>query len=132
MNMNVACPEGYEPDAAILAKAQSLAKENAAKLIITRKPIEAVKGADVLYTDVWVSMGEDAEREKRMKAFQGYQISSTLLKAANRDAVVMHCLPAHRGLEITDDVIEGEQSIVWQQGANKLYGAAGVLEFCLK
>jgi ornithine carbamoyltransferase len=77
-------------------------------------------------------MGEDAEREKRMKAFQGYQISSTLLKAANRDAVVMHCLPAHRGLEITDDVIEGEQSIVWQQGANKLYGAAGVLEFCLK
>jgi len=132
MNMNVACPAGYEPDAAILARAQSLAKENGAKLIITRKPVEAVKGADVLYTDVWVSMGEDAEREKKMKAFQGYQINSTLLKAANRDAVVMHCLPAHRGLEITDDVIEGEQSIVWQQGANKLYGAASVLEFCLK
>jgi ornithine carbamoyltransferase len=132
MNMNVACPEGYDPDAAILAKAQSLAKENGAKLIITRKPIEAVKDADVLYTDVWVSMGEDAEREKRMKAFQGYQINSALLKAANRDAVVMHCLPAHRGLEITDDVIEGEQSIVWQQGANKLYSAASVLEFSLK
>lgn len=132
MNMNVACPEGYEPDAAILARAQSLAKENGAKLIITRKPVEAAKDADVLYTDVWVSMGEDAEREKKMKAFQGYQINSTLLKAANRDAVVMHCLPAHRGLEITDDVIEGEQSIVWQQGANKLYGAASVLEFCLK
>jgi ornithine carbamoyltransferase len=132
MNMNVACPEGYDPDAAILAKAQNLAKENGAKLAVTTKPTEAVKGADVLYTDVWVSMGEDAEREKRMKAFQGYQINSTLLKAANRDAVVMHCLPAHRGLEITDDVIEGEQSIVWQQGANKLYGAASVLEFCLK
>jgi ornithine carbamoyltransferase len=130
MNMNVACPEGYDPDAAILAKAQSLAKENGAKLAVTRKTSEAVKDADVLYTDVWVSMGEDAEREKRMRAFQGYQINSTLLRTANRDAVVMHCLPAHRGLEITDDVIEGEQSIVWQQGANKLYSAASVLEFC--
>jgi len=132
MNLNVACPEGYDPDSAILAKAQSLAKETGAKLTITRKPTEAVKGADVLYTDVWVSMGEDAERDKRMKAFQGYQINSALLKAANPGAVVMHCLPAHRGLEITDDVIEGEQSIVWQQGANKLYSAASVLEYCLK
>jgi len=132
MNMNVACPEGYDPDAAILVKAQSLAKENDAKLAITRRPTEAVKGADVLYTDVWVSIGEDAEREKRMKAFQGYQINSALLKAANPDAVIMHCLPAHRGLEITDDVIEGTQSIVWQQGANKLYSAASVLELCLK
>jgi len=132
MNMNVACPEGYDPDAAILAKAQSLAKDTGAKLTVTRKPTEAASGADVLYTDVWVSMGEDAEREKRMKAFQGYQINSTLIKAANSGAVVMHCLPAHRGLEITDDAIEGKQSIVWQQGANKLYGAAGVLEFCLK
>jgi len=132
MNMNVACPEGYDPDAAILAKAQSLAKETGAKLTATRKPTEAVKGADVLYTDVWVSMGEDAERDKRMKAFQGYQINSALLKAANRGAIVMHCLPAHRGLEITDDVIEGAQSVVWQQGANKLYSAASVLELCLK
>ncbi len=132
MNLNVACPEGYDPDSAILAKAQSLAKETGAKLTITRKPTEAVKDADVLYTDVWVSMGEDAERDKRMKAFQGYQINSALLKAANPGAVVMHCLPAHRGLEITDDVIEGAQSIVWQQGANKLYSAASVLEYCLK
>lgn len=132
MHMNVACPKGYDPDAGILAKAQSLAKENDAKLTITTKPTEAVNGADVLYTDVWVSMGQDAEQEARMKAFQGYQINSILLKAAKPDAVVMHCLPAHRGLEITDDVIEGKQSIVWQQGANKLYGAASVLEFCLK
>jgi len=132
MNMNVACPEGYDPDAAILAKAQSLAKDTGAKLTVIRKPTEAAKGADVLYTDVWVSMGEDAERDKRMKAFQGYQINSALLKAANPGAVVMHCLPAHRGLEITDDAIEGAQSIVWQQGANKLYSAASVLEYCLK
>ena len=132
MNMNVACPEGYEPDKTILGKAQDLARESNAKLTVTRKPSDAAKGADVLYTDVWVSMGEDAERDKRMKAFQGYQINSALLKTAKPDAVVMHCLPAHRGLEITDDVIEGEQSIVWQQGANKLYGAASVLELCLK
>jgi len=132
MNMNVACPQGYDPDAAILAKAQNLAKEDDTKLNIVRKPTEAVKGADVLYTDVWVSMGEDAEEKQRIKAFQGYQIDSNLLKASKSDAVVMHCLPAHRGLEITDEVIEGGQSIVWQQAANKLYSAASVLEYCLK
>jgi len=132
MNMNVACPEGYDPDKTILEKAQGLARESNAKLMVVRKPSDAAQGADVLYTDVWVSMGEDAERDRRMKAFQGYQINSALLKTAKPDAVVMHCLPAHRGLEITDDVIEGKQSIVWQQGANKLYSAASVLEFCLK
>jgi len=132
MNMNVACPEGYDPDKTILEKARDLARDSNAKLTVMRKPSDAAKGADVLYTDVWVSMGEDAERDKRIKAFQGYQINSALLKTANQGAVVMHCLPAHRGLEITDDVIEGKQSIVWQQGANKLYSAASVLELCLK
>jgi len=132
MNMNVACPEGYEPDKTILGKAQSLASDSNAKLAVMRKPSDAANGADVLYTDVWVSMGQDAERDKRMKAFQGYQINSTLVNTAKPGAVVMHCLPAHRGLEITDDVIEGAQSIVWQQGANKLYSAASVMEYCLK
>jgi ornithine carbamoyltransferase len=132
MNMNVGCPEGYDPDPSIFAKAQSIAKETGATLTVKRNPTEAVNGADVLYTDVWVSMGEDAEKEKRMKAFQGYQINSALVKAAKPEVVVMHCLPAHRGLEITDDVIEGKQSIVWQQSVNKLYSAAGVLDFCLK
>ena len=132
MNMNVACPEGYDPDKTLLDKAQKLASASNATLTVMRKPSDAAGGADVLYTDVWVSMGEDAERDKRMKAFQGYQINSALLKAAKPDAVVMHCLPAHRGLEITDDVIEGKQSIVWQQGANKLYSAASVLQLCLK
>ena len=132
MNMNVACPEGYEPDKTILGKAQSLASDSDTTLAVMRKPSDAAKGADVLYTDVWVSMGQDAERDKRMKAFQGYQINSTLVNTAKPGAVVMHCLPAHRGLEITDDVIEGAQSIVWQQGANKLYSAASVMEYCLK
>ncbi len=131
MNMSVACPKGYEPNKEILRKATEIAKTNGAKLSVVRKPNEAAKGSDVLYTDVWVSMGEEKERQKRMRVFKSYQINSKLLQVAARDAVVMHCLPAHRGLEITDDVIEGKQSIVWQQGENKLYGAAGILDFLL-
>ena len=83
----------------------------------------------MLYTDVWVSMGEEKERARRMRAFRGFQISSEILKLASKDAVVMHCLPAHRGLEITDDVIEGKQSVVWRQAENKLYGAAVALGY---
>jgi ornithine carbamoyltransferase len=132
MNMFVACPKGYEPNKEILQKASEISKASGAKLSIVRKPNEAAKGSDVLYTDVWVSMGEEKERQKRLRVFKGYQINSKLLQVAAKDAVVMHCLPAHRGLEITDDVIEGKQSIVWQQGGNKLYGAAAILDFLLK
>jgi ornithine carbamoyltransferase len=132
MNMSVACPKGYEPSKVILQKASEIAKASGAKLSVIRNPNEAAKGSDVLYTDVWVSMGEEKERQKRMRAFKGYQINSRLLQVAAQDAVVMHCLPAHRGLEITDDVIEGRQSIVWQQGENKLYGAASILDFLLR
>lgn len=108
------------------------AKITGSSLVVTNSPSEVVRDADVLYTDVWVSMGEEAEQEKRMKAFVGYQINSQLMKLAKGNAVVMHCLPAHRGLEITDDIIEGAQSIVWQQAGNKLPGAASVLEFFLR
>jgi ornithine carbamoyltransferase len=132
MNMAVACPRGYEPNKDILQKATEIGRGSGASLSVVRKPDEAVRDANVLYTDVWVSMGEEKERQKRMKAFRGYQINSKLLNAAAKDAAVMHCLPAHRGLEITDDVIEGRQSIVWQQGENKLYGAAAILDFLLK
>lgn len=131
MNVSVACPKGYEPDKGILQKANEIGRANGARSIIVRKPKEAVESADILYTDVWVSMGEEKERQKRMKAFRGYQLNAELLRAAAGDAVVMHCLPAHRGLEITDDVIEGKQSIVWGQGENKLYGAAAILDFLL-
>jgi ornithine carbamoyltransferase len=131
MNMSVACPKGYEPDKDILQKASEIGKVNSAKLSIVRKPKDAAEEADILYTDVWVSMGEEKERKKKMKAFRGYQINTGLLRAAKRDAIVMHCLPAHRGLEVTDDVIEGKQSVVWAQGENKLYGAAAILNFLL-
>jgi ornithine carbamoyltransferase len=132
MNMTVACPKVYNPDHTILEKAKKIAEKSRVELRIVQDPKEAAKGADILYTDVWVSMGEEKEAAKRMKAFKGYQINSDLLKIAAKDAVVMHCLPAHRGLEITDEVIEGKQSIAWVQGENKLYGATGILDFFLK
>jgi ornithine carbamoyltransferase len=132
MNMRVGCPEGYEPNPTILAGAEKIASSSGAILRVVHDPGDAAKDADVLYTDVWVSMGDEASKEKRMRDFVGYQINSDLVKLAKKNASVMHCLPAHRDLEITDDVIEGKQSIVWQQGENKLYGAAAVLEWLLK
>ena len=132
MRFRVACPEGYEPNQAILKQAEEICRSTGGETKILRKPSEAADGADVLYTDVWVSMGDESSKEKRMQDFNGYQINSDLLKLAKKDASVMHCLPAHRGLEITDEVIEGKQSIVWQQGENKLYGAAALLEWLLR
>jgi ornithine carbamoyltransferase len=129
MNMSVGCPESYRPDEKILKRALSLGKPSGAKIEVVPDPAEAAAGADVLYTDVWVSMGDETEKENRLKAFRGYQIDSTLLKVAKKDVSVMHCLPAHRGLEISEDVIEGPHSIVWRQGENKLYGAAAGLEW---
>lgn len=131
MSFSIACPEKYQPNASILKKAREKAESTGSEIEIVRKPLEAAESADFLYTDVWVSMGDEASKKERMEAFDGYQINAELLKAAKKNASVMHCLPAHRGLEITDDVIEGKQSIVWQQGENKLYGAAAVLEWLL-
>jgi ornithine carbamoyltransferase len=131
MTISIACPDGYEPNASIVKKAEGHSRTTRGKVEIVRKPSEAAEGADVLYTDVWVSMGDEASKEKRMHDFEGYQINSDLLKVAKKNASVMHCLPAHRGLEITDNVIEGKQSIVWKQGENKLYVAAAILEWIL-
>ena len=132
MSISVACPDGYKPNATVMREAEKMSRKTGGTVQIVQKPDEAAAGADVLYTDVWVSMGDEASKEKRMRDFQGYQINSDLVKVARKDVSVMHCLPAHRGLEITDDVIEGKKSIVWQQGENKLYGAAAVLEWLVK
>jgi len=131
VNMSVACPKGYHPDPDFLSDARRIAKETGSKFKISEDPKDVADGADILYTDVWVSMGEEEEKDVKLKAFQGYQINDELLKLANNDAFVMHCLPAHRGMEITDDVMEGPQSIVWQQGENKMHGAAGIMDFIL-
>ena len=129
MHMNVACPKGYAPDPEVLHKAETIAAHTGAQLAVLESPEEASVDAHILYTDVWVSMGEEEEEKTKLEIFQGYQINGELLKVAAKDAHVMHCLPAHRGQEITNDVIEGPQSIVWQQAENKMYGAAGILDY---
>jgi ornithine carbamoyltransferase len=129
MNVVVACPPGYLPNSDVVRRAEENARRSGSTVRVIDDPREAAVDADVLYTDVWVSMGEEKERSRRLRAFQGFQIDSEILRLASGDAIVMHCLPAHRGLEITDDVIEGKQSIVWRQAENKLYGAAVALEF---
>jgi ornithine carbamoyltransferase len=129
MSVVAACPSGYSPNPEVLRRAEENAKRSGSTVKVVDDPKEAAVDSDVLYTDVWVSMGDEKEKTRRLRAFRGFQINSETLKLASRDAIVMHCLPAHRGLEITDDVIEGKQSVVWKQGENKLYGAAAALDF---
>lgn len=127
LNISAACPMGYEPNSGILKKAKKLAANSGSNINVTNDPFKAVKNADVLYTDVWVSMGQEKDAVIKEKAFENFQINTNLLKGAKDDVVVMHCLPAHRGMEITDEVLEGEKSIVWRQAENKLHGARGIL-----
>ena len=115
--LRIATPKGYEPDSEIVA----LAEKSGAKILLTNDPREAADGVDVLNTDVWASMGHEAEQEERAKAFSGFQINGALLKLAAPEAVVMHCLPAHRDEEITDEVVEGKQSIIFNEAENRLH-----------
>lgn len=120
MNIRIATPKGFEPNAAIIAKAQALADDRT-QILITSDPEIATKGANILYTDVWASMGQEAQASDRMPIFQPYQINEHLLSLADPEAIVLHCLPAHRGEEITDDVIEGSHSRVWDQAENRMH-----------
>ncbi len=126
VDFSCATPRGYEPRQEIVARAMEVAKESGATIEILRRPEEAVQGADFIYTDVWVSMGQESEAEKRMRVFRSYQVNSELLAHAP-DARVMHCLPAKRGYEITDDVIDGDASIVWEQAENRLHVQKAIL-----
>lgn len=121
MNMVCASPEGYQPDPHVLKEAQEDAAMTGCTITVEPDLMKAAKGADVLYTDVWTSMGEEAEREERMKALGGYQINKWLLDVARPECIVLHCLPAHRGEEITDDVIEGPHSVVFDEAENRLH-----------
>lgn len=127
LHVVIASPQGYKPDPLIIAKAQADAKNNGGLIEVVDDPSEAVKGADVLYTDVWASMGQEAEAKERMQAFEGYQINSDSLKMANQSAIVLHCLPAHRGEEITEDVIEGSQSVVFDEAENRLHAQKAIM-----
>ncbi|MEM0475497.1 MAG: ornithine carbamoyltransferase [Candidatus Norongarragalinales archaeon] len=123
-----ACPNGdYEPKPVVWAAAKKQAKHGAASLSIERDPVRVVKDADVVITDTWVSMGQDAEKEKRLRELAPYQLNSALLKHAKKDAIVLHCLPAHRGQEITDDVIDGRQSVVFDEAENRLHAQNAVI-----
>ena len=128
VSLTIACPGGYEPTVEILDRARSLSKH---EVTIVRDPKKAVSGADAVYTDVWVSMGQEKEALQRKKKFRKYQLNKALLSHARADAIVLHCLPAHRGEEITDDVIDGRQSVVYDQAENRLHTQKALLEFLL-
>ena len=124
----LACPEGYDPDARILARGMKEAKEG---ITLYRDPLEAAQKADILYTDVWASMGQEAEQEERKKVFKYYQINKKVLKEAKKDVLVMHCLPAHRGEEIAADVIDGPHSVVIDEAENRLHVQKAIMEILL-
>ncbi|MEQ8153240.1 MAG: ornithine carbamoyltransferase [Smithellaceae bacterium] len=124
----LACPEGYDPDARILARGMKEAKEG---ITLYRDPLEAAQKADILYTDVWASMGQEAEQEERKKVFKYYQINKKVLKEARKDVLVMHCLPAHRGEEIAADVIDGPHSVVIDEAENRLHVQKAIMEILL-
>ncbi len=121
IDLTVATPAGYEPESSVVRSARGIATISGAKIELMQDPVQAVAGADVLYTDTWISMGQDDESDIRRAAFQGYRIDSDLLEHANREALVMHCLPAHRGEEITSEVMDGPQSAIWDEAENRLH-----------
>lgn len=127
IDISLACPKGYQPTDEMIAQAYKNAEKSGAKVVITESIEEAVKDADALYTDIWVSMGKEEESKKRFEDLKDYQINSDVLKLAKRDAIVMHCLPAHRGEEITDEVIEGPQSVVFDEAENRLHAQKAIM-----
>lgn len=131
MELVVSTPNGYEPDADILKMSEEVATEAGGKISLCPDPMEAANDADILYTDVWISMGQEEERAKREADFKGYQINGDILKQANKNALVMHCLPAHRGEEISAEVIDGEQSIVFEEAENRLHVQKAILQLLL-
>lgn len=127
LNLTVATPAGYEPDEAIVRLAFADARQSGTEIEILNDPVVAVKNADVVYTDVWASMGQEKEAEKKNKAFEGFQINRELIKLAKPDYLFMHCLPAHRGQEVTDEVIDSPNSVVFDQAENRLHVQKAIL-----
>jgi len=123
----LACPKGYEPDGAILQRA----RDQGAKIVVTQSVEDAVMGADAIYTDVWTSMGQEKEVQNRLRAFRSYQVNSQVVALAQKDAVVMHCLPAHRGEEISHEVLESPQCIAFDQAENRLHAQKAVMVWLL-
>ncbi|GGG84619.1 ornithine carbamoyltransferase [Paenibacillus radicis (ex Gao et al. 2016)] len=127
VNISVATPEGYEPDADMIQQSKEHAAETGATIHICRDPKEAVADADIIYSDVWASMGQEAEQKERELAFANYQVNEELMKYANKDYMFMHCLPAHRGEEVSEGVIDGKHSIIFDQAENRLHAQKAIM-----
>jgi ornithine carbamoyltransferase len=131
MHVRAATPPGFEPIPMVVQRAAEIARETGASVEVLNDPKAASEGAHVLYTDVWASMGQETEADERALVFPAYQLNQALVDAADDDVIVMHCLPAHRGLEITDEVIDGPRSVVWDQAENRLHSQKALLLFLL-
>ncbi|BBW97101.1 ornithine carbamoyltransferase [Geobacillus sp. FSL W8-0032] len=127
MDVAIACPPGYEPKAAYVEAARQIGEKTGAAVTVTHDPLEAVAGADAIYTDVWTSMGQESESAERLRVFQPYQVNEELVKAAKPDYLFLHCLPAHRGEEVTAGVIDGPNSFVFEQAGNRLHAQKAIL-----
>ncbi len=132
LDLSIATPEGYEPKKEVLEPSLVEAAKSGTKIEVTNDPHNAIKDADIVYTDVWISMGKEREYKKRLKAFRSFQVNLDLLKGAKSDYLIMHCLPAHRGEEITDEVVDSPQSIVFDQAENRLHVQKAILLLLLK
>lgn len=132
VNVTVACPHGFEPNLTAYREAVNIAKESSAKIEVVNNPVEGVKNADVVYTDVWASMGQETEVESRKKIFRPFQVNDELMSYAGKDAIFMHCLPAHRGDEVTDSVIDASYSVVFQEAENRLHVQKAIMYKLMK
>jgi ornithine carbamoyltransferase len=131
MHLRMATPPGFEPIPQVVNRAEEIARDTGGSVSVTNDPQAAAEGADVLYTDVWASMGQEAEHDERVLVFTAYRIDGRMVDRAADDAIVMHCLPAHRGEEITDEVIDGPRSVVWDQAENRLHTQKALLLWLL-
>jgi ornithine carbamoyltransferase len=132
LDISVACPEGFEPDAGVLASAKQAAEESGAHIAITRDPSEAAVGATAVYTDVWASMGQEAAAVEKYKHLSAYQVNEQLMSLCKEDAIFLHCLPAHRGEEVTEGVIDGKWSAVFDEAENRLHAQKAVMVLLMR
>jgi len=132
IHLTCAIPAAYRPLPEVVAQAKEFAEDSGGRITFTESPVEAATDAEALYTDVWVSMGDEAQQQEREQAFEGYQINAELLRAAQPGAFVLHDLPAHRGLEITDEIMDGPQAAIWDQAENRLHAQKAILEWLMR
>jgi ornithine carbamoyltransferase len=125
--LHIATPKGYECDPVVITDALLFCEQSGGKIVITNDPKEAVKGATVVTTDTWISMGQEEEKSQRIRAFEGYIVDEALMSLADKEAIFLHCLPAYRGVEVSEEVLEGEQSLIFEEAENRLHAQKGLM-----